>query len=1110
VLGAAALALAAGLLALLLAGGGRGGPRVPGSFADRNPRHEAALESHEAKFELRPGDEANPQSPASPAAEQVAERAYPRGYVDDRLAHRAEHAFQSKPAPDNLDRSSFDSARAFQLADATGPWSSLGPTTPNVPGQNSQFIDPNTQTGPSTQESGRVTALAIDPNCSAGDCRMWVAAAGGGIWRTSDALASHVQWVAPSAGLPTNAFGSLYFDPNAGANGTIYAGSGEPNGSSDSEAGLGLFKSTDSGATWSLVVGSSAVATNRSIGAIAVDPSDANTIYIGTDVARHGSSAVNGGRRTPPNAPTLGVYRSTDGGQTFALEQDLSNRTPPSANAPAGGQDWFQGGVNKLELDPNDHNMLYAGVFGYGVWRADQSSPSPGWGQVFATMNPADTTGDRTEFDLVNDAGTTSAYVGDASDEWATDTNADGSPKTSTPLPQAWRNPDVSAITADPGGNLDNAAAGWVQMSSQVSGDRGFGVYGYCQNGQCGYDSFVAHPPGAAPGTVWYGGSMNYGELPAYASDPPRSNGRAVVRSTNADASSPQTNTNWRDMTAVLSNPNQAWGVQSGIHPDLHAIAFADNGNTAFIGSDGGVVRLDLSSTRDQSPSCAARTYEYSPPVAAPLNSSDLQLCQMLLGAVPNSITPLNDGLNDLQFQSLSYNPANASGSLLGGTQDNGTWLYNGAQPAAGQWFESVGGDGGQSGFDAADPSVVYHNYYQASPEVNFNGGDPSDWYGIYDSLPGPDSEQQSFYVPFLADPKVGGRAFTGLQHIYRTDDHGGTQAFLQANGCSSLAPDPNRTLPCGDWQQVSTDLTGTAGGRSGGYIANIARTPSDTGTMWASTSAGRLWVTKNADATPGALQWYRVDKASTPGRFISGISIDSNDPSHAFVSYNGYSAYTPTTPGHVFEVTYSPSTHSAVVSDRSYNLGDQPVTGIAYDGGTGDLYAATDFGVLRLPAGSTQWIDAAPNMPNVAVYGLALAENDRLLLAATHGRGAYSLTLPPARPTPTPGPTPTPTPAKNNPAAMLGKITAGRTGKPTVIRGAATDPGGIGSVLLGWGDGTRVRPKLGADGSFVLRHRYRRAKRFTITLTVTGTDGTPAQATRRVRVRSSGPRGGA
>ena len=76
----------------------------------------------------------------------------------------------------------------------------------------------------------------------------------------------------------------------------------------------------------------------------------------------------------------------------------------------------------------------------------------------------------------------------------------------------------------------------------------------------------------------------------------------------------------------------------------------------------------------------------------------------------------------DLQFQSLSVNPKNPGSELLGGTQDNGTWSFT-----ARRWFESVGGDGG-SPASTPRPDVRYHNYYDATPEVNFHGNDPKTW----------------------------------------------------------------------------------------------------------------------------------------------------------------------------------------------------------------------------------------------------------------------------------------------------------------------------------------------------------------------------------------------
>ena len=188
------------------------------------------------------------------------------------------------------------------------------------------------------------------------------------------------------------------------------------------------------------------------------------------------------------------------------------------------------------------------------------------------------------------------------------------------------------------------------------------------------------------------------------------------------------------------------------MHPDQHAIVFdSADPNIAFDGSDGGVIRVDVRSPQDKSAACAQRRYDYGTGTKEPLKPDDLTDCQRLLKAIPSELAPINDGLNDIQFQSLSYDPANPATKLLGGTQDNGTCSFTGTTT----WLESVGGDGGQSGCDAKS-SPRYHNYYDATPEVNFHGDDPKEWLAIYDPLQS-SKEARSFYVAVPGRPGVGG-----------------------------------------------------------------------------------------------------------------------------------------------------------------------------------------------------------------------------------------------------------------------------------------------------------------------------------------------------------------
>jgi hypothetical protein len=303
----------------------------------------------------------------------------------------------------------------------------------------------------------------------------------------------------------------------------------------------------------------------------------------------------------------------------------------------------------------------------------------------------------------------------------------------------------------------------------------------------------------------------------------------------------------------------------------------------------------------------------------------------------------------------------------MGGTQDNGTHALNGS----GSGFVTIFGDGGQSGINLFNPNVRFHTFFNATPEVNFHGTDPLGWDVIHQPLNG--VEPQSFYIPLAVDPAVNGTVFAGLDYVWRSQDNGGSQASLDTH-CNEFTGD--FTITCGDWVRTGTVAAGHALGdgtfrgadkATAGYVVATERAPSDNGTLGRHAARSCLRHEQRGCGVAVVCRVLpRIDSSAQPSRFVSGISVDPNNPNHAFISYSGYNAYATaagTATGHVFEVTYDPTTHTAAWSgdlaggDPSIGgLCDQPITGIAADWQTGDLYVSTDFGVDVRKAGNTTW----------------------------------------------------------------------------------------------------------------------------------------------------------
>jgi photosystem II stability/assembly factor-like uncharacterized protein len=130
---------------------------------------------------------------------------------------------------------------------------------------------------------------------------------GGGVWKTEN---SGRTWFPISdEGIPIGSIGAIAVaasNPNV-----IYVGTGEPDIRSQHSYGTGMYKSIDAGKTWTHI----GLEGTRQIGRVAVDPANPNRVYV---------AAL--GHVYAPN-PDRGVYRSVDGGTTWKKVLFKDNNT---------------------------------------------------------------------------------------------------------------------------------------------------------------------------------------------------------------------------------------------------------------------------------------------------------------------------------------------------------------------------------------------------------------------------------------------------------------------------------------------------------------------------------------------------------------------------------------------------------------------------------------------------------------------------------------------------------------------------------------------------------------------------------------------------------------
>ncbi|HEV8499018.1 MAG TPA: hypothetical protein VGQ56_19205, partial [Gemmatimonadaceae bacterium] len=190
-------------------------------------------------------------------------------------------------------------------------------------------------------EGGRIAAITGVP----GDPRVWyLGAASGGVWKSVD---SGATFRPVSDSMRVQAIGALAVAPSKPS--IVWAGTGEAWAIRDADLqGDGVYKSTDSGTTWTNM----GLAETGRIQRIIVHPTNPNIVFV---------CAL--GRATGPQHER-GVFRTTDAGKTWKQVLFVDENT----------------GCSGLTMDAHNPNVLFAGAWQVVLhtWAMFSGGPSSG------------------------------------------------------------------------------------------------------------------------------------------------------------------------------------------------------------------------------------------------------------------------------------------------------------------------------------------------------------------------------------------------------------------------------------------------------------------------------------------------------------------------------------------------------------------------------------------------------------------------------------------------------------------------------------------------------------------------------------------------------------
>jgi hypothetical protein len=377
-------------------------------------------------------------------------------------------------------------------------------------------------------------------------------------------------------------------------------------------------------------------------------------------------------------------------------------------------------------------------------------------------------------------------------------------------------------------------------------------------------------------------------------------------------------------------------------HPDQHELLFhPNNPNQVFSANDGGVFR-----------------------------------CDNIL-ATPVVWTPLNQGYLTTMFYTVALeHTLSGDNTVIGGTQDNGTWFTNSPAENA-TWVHPNGGDGSYCAI--ADGKSKYFFSLQKG-KIRMCNVDDNGTVTSFSRIEPIGAKNYEFINPFVIDPNTNNQMYLpeGTK-MWRNNNLGG---IPMNNNWDSIST---------NWE-VMTDSLPFAGS-----ITAVAISKSPANILYYGTDAKKVYKVVNANVSPTTAIDITPSLANSAG-FVSCIAVHPNDANKVMVTYANYAVYS------IFYSEDGGTTWKKVAGNLeqfSSGSGNGPSVRwaqiVPYNADTTAFFVATSTGLyatvkLRTDVDSTVWVQqGTQQIGNSVCTMIDYRAVDGQMVVATHARGIFS-----------------------------------------------------------------------------------------------------------------------